>query len=113
MTSTLQRDVGTKAHEQRLINPNNRELAVADPENVGPLREFFAQQFQLLAGEYRLRIELIGDVTLSSKEYDFTIFESEEQFFRDVVEDYKYGAGVYFEREDKNNWLIINMRERD
>ena len=112
LSADLQTDIAAKARAQRMADPNDTTLVVAEPENIAPLRDFFDREFELVAGEYRMQIELNGDVTSVSKDYDFTIFESDERFLRDLTEDYKYGAGVYFDRQDKSAWLSVDIRER-
>jgi len=91
--------------------PPRGGLVEADEEVITPLMRAFEERFSLVAGEYRMRVTAIaGDIHVQ-KDYDFTIFESDEQDLRELADDYKFGAWIYWERTDKEKYLRVPVRE--
>ncbi|MDH5630959.1 MAG: hypothetical protein OEY96_12480 [Gammaproteobacteria bacterium] len=75
------------------------ELIEADPGNVSPLQAFFKDKFIWTASEYELVIKVTTDVEKANLEqkFRFTIFEYYETELRKITDEYKYGAGIYWE----------------
>lgn len=87
---------------------DNNELVEASTENVAPLINFFDQRFIWFSGEYDLEIEIITDVEIANikKAYKFTLFEYYEAELRKLVEQYKYGDGIYFVSNNTQHVLV-------
>ena len=91
MESALRQDI----FEKRRLNPD--ELAEAEEKNVEPIRRFFNEKFSWHPGEYRMTVTVHGDKVTVEKSYRFTIFESESDELKSHVDEYKFGARVYWE----------------
>lgn len=91
MASTLRQDIIEKRNRQPDV------LAQADEQNVKPLKDFFQENFNWNSGEYQLTVVVKGDKAEARRTYRFTIFESESDELRKQVDEYKYGARVYWE----------------
>ncbi|WP_092825108.1 hypothetical protein [Vreelandella subterranea] len=91
MESELRQDI----MEKRRRNPD--ALAEADDVNVHPIKEFFNEKFSWSPGEYKMTVAIDGDKVTIEKSYRFTIFESESDELKAHVDDYKFGARVYWE----------------
>lgn len=88
------------ALRQDIVDKKNRQpdmLVEADEKNVKPLKEFFEEKFSWHAGEYQLTVVVKGDKAESRQTYRFTVFESESDELRKHIDEYKYGARVYWE----------------
>lgn len=107
MESKLRADI----QEKRIAEPN--VLAEADASVVVPLLAFFEQKFMWSPGEYELSIEIQTDRLTTSKAYRFTIFESESDELRALTTQYKYGAGVYWNRSDIPQLLWLELHEKN
>lgn len=105
MESRLRADI----QEKRAAEPN--ALAEADAALVSTLLTFFDQKFMWAPGEYELSIEIHADRLTKSKAYRFTIFESESDELRALATQYKYGAGVYWDRSDIPQSLWLELHE--
>lgn len=92
--------------------PGRTELTEADPEIVRPVLDFFQQHFGWLEGEYKMELTIKGDIVNCSKNFDFTIFESESEELRAVSDHYKYGSGIFWNRADVLTSLLFTIRER-
>ena len=91
MESALRQDIIDK----RRRNPDT--LAEAEADNVEPIKRFFDEKFSWHPGEYKMTVIIDGDKVAVEKSYRFTIFESESEELRAHVDDYKFGARVYWE----------------
>ena len=91
MESALRQDI----IEKRRQYPDT--LVEAEPENVEPIRQFFYKKFSWHPGEYSMTVNVQGDKAEVKRTYRFTIFESESEELKAHVDDYKYGARVYWE----------------
>lgn len=86
-------------------------LIEADEEFVTPFRENFAQNFSLVAGEYQMTVTVVADSVNISNNYSFTLFESDENDLRNIVDDYKFGTWIYFDDSTKTKFFRIPLRE--
>ncbi|HEY2171979.1 MAG TPA: hypothetical protein VGJ30_20315 [Candidatus Angelobacter sp.] len=72
---------------------------IAADANVRPIMAFFLSKFCWSSGEYvmRLRIQAEPQYASCSKDYKFTIFESDSKDLENYSENYKRGFGVYLD----------------
>jgi hypothetical protein len=105
MESRLRTDI----QEKRTAQPD--VLAEADPNIVAPLLEFFEEKFVWSLGEYEVSIEVNADRLTKTKRFRFTIFESESEELRALTNQYKFGAGVYWHRQDIPQSLWLELHE--
>jgi hypothetical protein len=75
------------------------ELIEADLEYIEPLNAFFEEKFGWQPGEYEVTVTAEADKATTSRKYLFTIFESESAELRGVMDNYKYGAGIFWDPE--------------
>ena len=75
------------------------QLVEADERNVTPILAWFNQKFQWLQGEYQLSLSVLAQPARASvsKRLRFTLFESDSTELRGFADDFKYGAGIYFD----------------
>lgn len=98
--------------KRKLVEGEIKELIEADNENVQPFITFFNDRFIWLSGEYELIIKVITDKDKSNiqKSYRFTLFEYYEQELRKITEEYKYGAGIYWDSATPQS-VIVDIKE--
>jgi hypothetical protein len=58
-----------------------------------------------------MTVTVTGDNALTTSNYVFTIFESDENELRELAEDYKYGSGVYWNRPGTQNSIFVPIHE--
>lgn len=94
-SSDLQSDIKKK----REIEKDKEKFAVAEPELVQPFLQMFDQKFVWLPGEYQMHICLQSDSKGAdiTRNYRFTLFESDSGDLRKHTESYKRGDGIYFD----------------
>jgi hypothetical protein len=75
----------------------------AEPELVRPFLTYFDKNFAWLPGEYFVNLTIATDYssTAVTKKFRFTLYESDSDDLRGLAEDYKYGAGINWERKGK------------
>ena len=98
--------------KRKQIQGELKELIEASPENVEPFHAFFNQRFIWVAGEYELKVKVITDNVEANteKNYRFTVFEYYEKELRKITEEYKYGAGIYWDSSTPAN-VILDIKE--
>lgn len=96
---------------RRQLPGQPRDLIEADQQYVDPILAFFRQRFDWLHGEYRMTLKVEAHSVTCEKHYDFTIFEYEADELRSAANDYKYGAGIYWDRVDRLISLGVTIRE--
>lgn len=88
-------------------NDAQRRAVEADPGLVTPFTTMFDAHFNWLPGQYD--IEVTTDTTPAAaalrQSYRFILFESDMQALRDLTQDYKLGAGVYFNNTERKEWV--------
>ena len=97
--------------ERREEQPD--QLVEADPEIIQPIQDFFNEKFQWDDGEYEVSVSVTSDKITKTKCYRFTIFESESAELRAMAEHYKYGSGVFWDRDDVSQILSFELHEID
>jgi hypothetical protein len=94
----VKRDIGAK--RQR---PENKDQFVeADPKLVEELVRIARTRFKWQVGEYRATISIEADPARAHirKSFRFTIFESDSLQLSQQVDDFKYGANLYWWRDE-------------
>lgn len=74
------------------------EYVIADEGLVKPAIDFFNQRFKWKDGEYKVEVtaKTIPNSASVSKNFRFTLFESDTNVLKKYIDDYKYGLGVYY-----------------
>lgn len=105
--SALREDIRVKVAARATDAP--KVMVEADPELIQPFIRFFEQHFVWLPGEYLVQLTIATDHATSAvtKNFRFTLFESDSGDLRAAVDDYKYGAGISWDRSDKKNAFLI------
>lgn len=96
--SALASDIRTKL---RNAPQANSERVEAEPVLVTPFRTLFDRLFIWEPGEYVAKLLVDADPGSASfsREYRFTLFESDSDELRGHLNDYKYGAGLSYNVE--------------
>lgn len=94
----LESEIRSDILAQREKPENKDKLCEANKLSVRKATAFFTQQFKWHAGEYELQLVVVTDRNLAnfSHNYRFSLFESESKELADYVDQYKYGAGIYW-----------------
>jgi hypothetical protein len=92
-----------------LLEKNERKnLIEADPEFMQPFLTFFDKNFAWLPGEYLVNLAIgTEDSTVVKKTFRFTLFESDSNDQRAAADDFKYGAGINWLRDDRTTLFFI------
>lgn len=103
MESDIKNDIFSKRERAE-----EKTIVEADICHVQPFMEFFERKFRWLPGEYELTLEVVARPEKAglTKKYRVTVFESDSAELRDYTNDYKYGAGVYFEHEHHSGIIV-------
>lgn len=82
----------------------------AEQDLVSPFIDIFNELFIWEPGEYIAELTVLTQPQSASfgRQYRFTLFESDSMELRSYVEDYKFGAGVYF-NDDRHSGLFIHI----
>ena len=85
--------------EKRKKALDEKTIVEADEKYVTPFLEFFDEMFIWHPGEYHLSVRVETDPCNAGVErnYRFTIFESDSDGLRKYTDEYKYGAGIFFD----------------
>jgi len=108
LESNLKNDINQKREL-----PENKDILVeAETDKVHPIIEFFKRKFRWLPGEYEITLEIRAEPDKVSiyRRYRVTIFESDSIELQDYANDFKHGAGVYFDIP-KHTGLILPLTE--
>lgn len=95
--------------QKRAVAPD--VLAEADDSNVQPLLTFFEERFDWHPGAYRVTVKLVTDRGEFTKRLQFIVFESQSEVLRSLTDDYKYGAGIYWDRPGLQTIVSIELQE--
>lgn len=89
------------------LNDQQRRAVEADPGLVTPFTSMFDAHFNWLPGQYDIEISMdTAPVAAALRQsYRFILFESDTQALRDLAQDYKLGAGVYFNNTERKEWV--------
>lgn len=106
--SNLKNDIFKKQE----LPENKDKIVEAASVNVQPVIEFFQQKFRWEVGEYEIALEIKTEPqqTTVLKRYRVTLFESDSAELRSYTDDYKIGAGVYWEN-GRHTGLILPLTE--
>jgi len=85
--------------EKRELPENKDRLVEAEESHVSKFIDMFNEKFVWLPGEYELRVsvEASDEKANTSKNYRFTLFESDSDELSRAKEDYKLGDGIYWD----------------
>lgn len=89
----------------RKAEPGNDKVWIEAPaELVTPTIDHFHRKFKWSAGEYEVTLNVVAEPKKASitKQYRFTVFESDNIQLVDETKRYKLGAGLYFNDAEKN-----------
>lgn len=108
LESNLKNDI----FEKKALTENKDKVVEAEAVNVQPITAFFHDKFRWEPGEYELSLEIQTEPQHAdvSKRYRVTLFESDSTELRSYSEDYKYGAGVFWNTE-RHTGLILPLIE--
>ena len=108
LESNLKNDI----FEKKELPENKDTVVEADTENVQPIIEFFHRKFRWEPGEYEISLEIKTEPQHASvsKRYRVTLFESDSAELKSYSDDYKYGAGVYW-NNSRHTGLILPLIE--
>ncbi|XLF95455.1 hypothetical protein ACJJWD_13855 [Comamonas testosteroni] len=91
----------TKDIQERLTarDPDDKNLVFASPELVEPFHSIFERLFIWKPGEYvvNLKVDAAPGSASFSKQYRFTLFESDTQELEKITDDYKTGGGISYQ----------------
>ena len=113
LAKDLRADVNAKRTAYRLqAGEEAKEALEADPAKVAPISGFFRAKRFWQPGEYaaRLTAECSPPRASVTRQFRFTLFESDVQDLDEREAHYKYGAGVYFNDTEE---VAVNPRIRD
>lgn len=81
---------------------DDKDRVKADPKFTEPFIQLFQQLFIWEPGEYvvELTVDTVPASATYAKKYRFTLYESDTVELRKQVEDYPYGAGIYYNVDD-------------
>ncbi|GAB2928372.1 hypothetical protein [Rheinheimera gaetbuli] len=91
-----------------------KHFALAPPEIVKPLNELFNRKYNWQPGDYSLEISIATDNSKAniSKQFRFTIFESQSDSLIQHKEGYPSGAGIYWDSPVYAG-IWVNVEERN
>jgi hypothetical protein len=109
MEGNIKTDINQKRAE---VVGELKELIEAHPDNVAPFQRFFRERFKWSAGEYELAINVTTDNVKAdtTQKYRFTIFEYYEAELKKITDEYKYGAGIYWDSSTQQS-VIIDLKK--
>lgn len=110
---SVQDEEDATAISARIRNEITAKLALRGPDESNKLVEasdntvkeaidFFAKRFTLAKGNYRLFIAALTEenAVVCVRAFDFTLFDHQLRALRSAADDYKMGAGIYFQNPD-------------
>lgn len=85
--------------KRKALETEANQLIEAEPDKVMPILKFFNDKYIWLAGEYEItvKIETNKEKADLCRSYRFTLFEYYEDELRKITEEYKYGAGIFWD----------------
>jgi hypothetical protein len=88
------------------------QLVTADDDLITPFMDFFDRMFIWTPGEYELYVRVDAEPERANieKKYRFTLFESDSNDLTKYKDDYKYGAGIFFNSREHTG-IIVNLIE--
>ena len=107
--SKLRDNIQMKLAARNEVDPKAQAWIEGDPELVQPFLTFLDKTFAWLPGEYLVNLTIATEhsPTAVVKKFRFTLYESDSNDLRSAVDDYKYGAGITWDRVDKQSSFMI------
>jgi hypothetical protein len=108
--SKLRENIQTKiAARDASIPEKPKTLIEAEPELVQPFLTFFDKNFAWFPGEYFVNLTISTDYSPTAvvKKFRFTLYESDSNDLRSLADDYKYAAGINWDRKDRSTAFFI------
>ena len=98
--------------KRKALETEPNELIEADSDKVMPILNFFNEKYIWLAGEYEVAIKIETDKEKADlyRSYRFTLFEYYEDELRKITEEYKYGAGIFWDSATISA-VIVDLKE--
>ncbi|MBE1162126.1 hypothetical protein [Dyella acidiphila] len=96
--------VAKQIRERRAkLPPNSSEIVNVDDVLWEPFKMLFDRLFKWAPGEYEIELKIETDPRSAnfSKQFRFTLFESDSEQLRDHVQEYKTGGGGIFWRGER------------
>ena len=83
------------------VGEENKKPVKADEALVKPFTKLFERLFIWEPSEYIVELTVVTDPksAMYAKKYRFTIYESDTEELKKYVNDYPYGAGIYYNNE--------------
>ena len=99
---SLESELRANIFKKRGQLKNKDQVVEADNQYVEPLLEFFKAKFKWHSGEYLMHVCLDAEPKGASvrRSYRFTLFESDSEDLVKYKDDYKYGAGIFYDSRD-------------
>ncbi|KWZ38285.1 hypothetical protein WS72_25805 [Burkholderia savannae] len=102
----LRTNIVSKIHQ--FNGPQMRpRLMEADPQFVTPFMTMFNAHFNWLPGQYEIEISMdtMPKAAVGRHRFRFILFESDTEALRELTDDYRVGAGIYFPNADRREWI--------
>lgn len=109
----LESAIRSDIHAQKEDPANRDRMCEADPALVAPLAQLFERQFRWNPGEYDVELVVSTDIPSAdlSMRYRFSLFESESQELKAYADQYKHGAGLYWQSPTQTG-ILVPIHER-
>ena len=87
---------------------DEKQIVDADDKNVQPFNDFMDEKFIWKHGDYKLEliIETIQEKAKIQKNYRFILYESDQQFLENYKEEFKTGAGIFYDSANQTGLYI-------
>jgi len=98
--------------EKRKLLQDKDELVEADSKYLPPFMKMFNDKFLWNADEYEIQVSVKAKPEKANiqKNYRFTLFESDEEELSKYKDDFKYGAGIFYDSENHLG-IIVQITE--
>ena len=98
--------------EKRKLLDDEKQIVDADDKNVQPFKDFMDKKFIWKHGDYKveLNVETNPEKSKIQKNYRFILYESDQEFLENYKEEFKTGAGIYY---DSANQPGLNIEIND
>lgn len=106
---TVRNNIAEKLKDKK---EDDESFVKTNPEVHQRVVQFFNRNFVLRKGNYKFLIATLAEnnIVLAIKGYEFTLYESHIRTLNSYVDDYQYGAGIYFPIRDNLKYLWIRLR---
>lgn len=106
---SVRNNITEKLNEKK---EDEESLVKTDLEVHQRVVQFFNRNFVLRKGNYKFLIIALDENNnlLAIKGYEFTLFESHIRMLNSYLDDYQYGAGIYYPIQDSLKYLWIRLR---